>query len=145
MGARVLTGGRSFTGQGYFYEPTVITDVTPGMPVFYEETFGPVAAIVRAPDERQAIELANRSQYGLSCNLWTRNIEKARSMAAQIETGSCFINGMTTSDPRLPFGGIKQSGFGRELSVFGIREFVNIQTIWIGPRQETVPVRTTGK
>ncbi|MBA2677574.1 MAG: NAD-dependent succinate-semialdehyde dehydrogenase [Ktedonobacteraceae bacterium] len=133
MGARVVLGGKPLARKGFFYEPTILTGVTPEMPVFSEETFGPVAPVIRAQDEEHAVQLANNSQFGLSSNLWTQNIEHARKLARRIAAGGVFINGMTTSDPRLPFGGIKRSGFGRELSTFGIREFVNIQTIWIGP------------
>ena len=134
QGAQVLLGGKRREGQGSFYEPTILTHVTPEMPVFSEETFGPVAAVIRARDAEHALELANDSQFGLSSNLWTRNLELARQLAARVEAGGVFVNGMTSSDPRLPFGGIKLSGYGRELSAFGIREFVNIQTVWIGPK-----------
>lgn len=139
MGARVVLGGKPLAGKGYFYEPTIMTGVTPEMPLFREETFGPVAAVIRARDTEHAIELANDSDFGLGGNLWTRNIERARTLARHIESGGVFINGMTASDPRLPFGGIKRSGYGRELSSFGIREFVNIQTVWIGPAVTAVP------
>jgi len=111
------------------------------MPVFREETFGPVAAVICARDSEHAVELANDSPFGLGGNLWTRNIEQARKLAARIEAGGVFINGMTASDPRLPFGGVKRSGYGRELSSFGIREFVNIQTVWIGPAVSTSPTK----
>ena len=133
MGAHVALGGEPLSGKGFFYPPTILTNVTTDMPVFNEETFGPVAAVIRARDDEHAIQLANSSQFGLSSNLWTQNVERARKLARRIEAGGVFINGMTTSDPRLPFGGVKRSGFGRELSLFGIREFVNIQTIWLGP------------
>ena len=136
MGARILLGGNLLEGIGNFYAPTIVTGVTPDMPMFREETFGPAAAIIHARDVDHAIELANDSRYGLSCSLWTRDIGKGRELAAQIEAGGCFINGMSISDPRLPFGGIKHSGYGRELAAFGIREFVNIQTVWIGPKVE---------
>jgi succinate-semialdehyde dehydrogenase/glutarate-semialdehyde dehydrogenase len=129
-------------GKGYFYTPTILTQVTPDMPVFNEETFGPVAAVIRTPDTDTAIELANDSQFGLGGNLWTGNIERGRQLARRIESGGVFINGMTASDPRLPFGGIKRSGYGRELSTFGIREFVNIQTVWIGPAVAAAPTPT---
>ena len=135
MGARLLTGGKRWGDHGAFYTPTVLADVTPDMPVFAEETFGPVAAIIRARDADEAIELANRTEYGLGANLWTRDTATAERLARRIESGQVFINGMVASDPRLPFGGVKHSGFGRELSAFGIREFVNIQTVWIGPAQ----------
>ncbi len=141
MGAHVLLGGNPRDGQGYYYEPTIITDVTPEMPIFCEETFGPVAAVIHARNSEHAIELANDSEFGLGGNLWTNNIELARKLARHIESGSVFINGMTASDPRLPFGGIKRSGYGRELSSFGIREFVNIQTVWIGPTVDKAPAK----
>ena len=138
MGARVLLGGKPVEGKGSFYEPTIVTNVTPEMPMFREETFGPAAAIIHARDTEHAIELANSSQFGLGGNLWTRNIEQGRQLARRLESGALFLNGMTASDPRLPFGGVKHSGYGRELSVFGIREFVNIQTVWIGPKVDGV-------
>ena len=133
MGARVALGGKPLAGKGYFYEPSIVTGVTPDMSLFREETFGPVAAVISARNTDHAIELANASDFGLGGNLWTSNIERGRALARHIESGGVFINGMTASDPRLPFGGIKHSGYGRELSSFGIREFVNIQTVWIGP------------
>lgn len=145
QGAKVLIGGKAREGQGYFYEPTILTNVTPEMSVFAEETFGPVAAVIHARDSEHAIELANDSKFGLGSNLWTRDIEQARKLAARIEAGGVFINGMTASDPRLPFGGVKSSGYGRELSSFGIQEFVNIQTVWVGPRIENVPVKAASE
>lgn len=132
-GAQVALGGMPLPGPGYFYPPTILTHVTTRMPVFQEETFGPVAAIISARDTADAVALANQSSFGLGGNLWTRDIAQARHLARQLESGAVFINGMTASDPRLPFGGVKRSGYGRELSAFGIREFVNIQTVWIGP------------
>ena len=141
QGARVLIGGKAREGKGYFYEPTILTNVTPQMSVFTDETFGPVAAVIRARDAEHALELANDSKFGLSSNLWTRNIERARELAARVEAGGVFINGMTASDPRLPFGGVKRSGYGRELSSFGIQEFVNVQTVWIGPKVENPPTK----
>ena len=141
MGARVLLGGKPMEGKGYFFEPTIITDVTPNMPMFREETFGPAAAVIYAHDADHAVELANDSDFGLGGNLWTRDIERGRKLARRIESGGVFINGMTASDPRLPFGGIKHSGYGRELSSFGIREFVNIQTVWIGPTVTAQPAK----
>jgi succinate-semialdehyde dehydrogenase/glutarate-semialdehyde dehydrogenase len=134
-GARLLTGGRRRPGRGYYFEPTVIDEVTPDMPAACEEVFGPVAALLRASDEEEAVRLANCSPYGLGANLWTGDLSRARSMARDIEAGQIFVNGMVMSDPRLPFGGVKRSGYGRELSEFGIREFVNIQTVWIGPQR----------
>ena len=132
-GATLLTGGAAIAGAGAFVEPTVVGDVAPGMRMAVEETFGPAAALMRARDAAHAVELANDSRFGLGGNLWTRDVAKAEALAARLESGNCFINGMTASDPRLPFGGVKKSGIGRELSEFGIREFVNVQTVWIGP------------
>ncbi|MBA2394734.1 MAG: NAD-dependent succinate-semialdehyde dehydrogenase [Ktedonobacteraceae bacterium] len=145
MGAHVLLGGKPGDGKGYYYEPTIISNVTTDMPIFNEETFGPVAAVIHARDAEHALELANTSDFGLGGNLWTRNIDEARKLARRIETGGVFINGMTASDPRLPFGGVKRSGYGRELSSFGIREFVNIQTIWIGPMQNAAPTQVASE
>jgi len=142
QGAEVLIGGKAREGKGNFYEPTILTNVTPQMSVFTDETFGPVAAVIRARDTEHALELANDSKFGLSSNLWTRNIEQARELTARIGAGGVFINGMTASDPRLPFGGVKRSGYGRELSSFGIREFVNVQTVWIGPKVENPPAKS---
>ena len=120
-------------GAGAFFQPTVVGDVVPGMRMAVEETFGPAAALMRARDAAHAVELANDSRFGLGGNLWTRDVAQAEELAARLESGNCFINGMTASDPRLPFGGVKKSGVGRELAEFGIREFVNVQTVWIGP------------
>jgi succinate-semialdehyde dehydrogenase/glutarate-semialdehyde dehydrogenase len=139
-GGRLATGGKRLPGNGYFYAATIVADVTPGMPMFDEETFGPAAAVIRARDADDAIALANRSQYGLGGNLWTRDVARAKSIAARLESGSVFVNGMTASDPRLPFGGVKKSGYGRELAAFGIHEFVNIQTVWIGPSKQPAPI-----
>jgi len=142
LGAVVLAGGHRIERKGYFYAPTVVSETTPGMPVFAEETFGPVAAIVRARDATHAVELANQSQFGLGSALWTRDLNAGRRLARDIEAGAVFINGMVASDPRLPFGGIKRSGYGRELGEYGIKEFVNVKTVWLGPAQadaSTVP------
>jgi succinate-semialdehyde dehydrogenase/glutarate-semialdehyde dehydrogenase len=130
-GAALRTGGRRREGKGWYYEPTVLTGVTPGMAAFDEETFGPVAAVIRAQSTDDAIELANRSRYGLGASLWTADAVRAEALASEIDAGSVFINGIVKSDPRLPFGGIKSSGYGRELSAVGIREFVNIKTVWV--------------
>lgn len=140
MGARVVVGGSKCEGKGWFYEPTLLADVTEDMPVLNEETFGPVAALLSVRDADEAVRVANSSPYGLGAAIWTSDIAAARAIARRIESGSVFINGMVASDPRLPFGGVKQSGYGRELSHFGIREFVNIQTIWIGPAQQPAKV-----
>jgi len=133
QGARLVVGGEPLPGRGYFYAPTVLADVRPEMPVFQEETFGPVVALMRVASAEEAVQLANASAYGLGASLWTRDIDLARRLARTIEAGSVFINGIVASDPRLPFGGVKRSGYGRELSSYGIREFVNVQTVWIGP------------
>jgi acyl-CoA reductase-like NAD-dependent aldehyde dehydrogenase len=134
-GARIVCGGKALERPGFFFEPTVLVDVEPAMTAFREETFGPLAAIVRARDADHAIELANDSTFGLGGALWTRDVERGKALAARVESGAVFVNGMTASDPRLPFGGIKHSGYGRELSYFGIREFMNVQTVWVGPAQ----------
>jgi succinate-semialdehyde dehydrogenase/glutarate-semialdehyde dehydrogenase len=133
MGARVLTGGKRLDGKGNYFQPTVLGGVTPKMPVFREETFGPVAALIRVKDAEEALAVANDSDFGLGSAIWTADVEKAREMAGRVEAGMVFINGMVASDARLPFGGVKRSGFGRELSEIGIREFTNAQTVWIGP------------
>ncbi len=133
LGARQLIGGKRIQGTGYFFEPTVLTDVRADMPAASEEVFGPVAALLRAKDTGEAVQIANSTPYGLGASLWTSDLDQGRMLARAIESGQVFINGMVASDPRLPFGGIKRSGYGRELSDFGIREFVNIQTVWVGP------------
>jgi succinate-semialdehyde dehydrogenase/glutarate-semialdehyde dehydrogenase len=130
-GANLLLGGRIPEGPGAFYPPTVLAAVNKGMPAFDEETFGPVAAVVRAKDEAEAIRLANDSPFGLGASLWTRNSERAERIVGQIEAGCIFVNELVKSDPRLPFGGVKRSGYGRELSEYGMREFVNIKSVWI--------------
>jgi acyl-CoA reductase-like NAD-dependent aldehyde dehydrogenase len=130
-GAHVLCGGKPKEGKGAFYMPTVLSGVTPGMPAFDDETFGPVAAITRVPDVDAAVDAANASQFGLSGNIWTKNVGLARKMARDLYTGGVFINGVTATDPRVPVGGVKNSGYGRELSHFGLHAFVNPQTVWI--------------
>jgi succinate-semialdehyde dehydrogenase len=130
-GAKLLHGGNRVDGPGFFYEPTVLGGVTPGMAAFDEEIFGPVAALTTADNVEHAIALANASEYGLSGNLWTSDTNKARKIARRLETGGVFINGFSASNPRLPVGGIKKSGYGRELSHFGLREFTNAQGIWV--------------
>src|SRR6185436_6368642 len=129
LGARAVVGGKRIQGDGYYFEPTVLTNVRPGMPAFHEETFGPVAAVIRVKDADDALRVANDTDFGLGSNIWTRDVERGKRMAEQVEAGLVFINGMVASDARLPFGGVKRSGYGRELSVWGIREFVNVKTV----------------
>ncbi len=131
LGAKILTGGERLDMEGYFYPATVLTNVKKGMPAYEQELFGPVAAIIKAKDEEDAIRIVNDSEFGLGASLWTSDINKAKKLSHQIDAGSVFINGLVKSDPRLPFGGIKKSGYGRELSHYGIKEFVNIKTVWI--------------
>ncbi len=130
-GAKLLLGGRIPEGPGAFYPPTVLAAVNKGMPAFDEETFGPVAAVIRARDEADAIRLANDSQFGLGASLWTQDLDRAERLVRQIEVGCIFVNEVVKSDPRLPFGGVKRSGYGRELSEYGIREFTNIKSVWM--------------
>jgi succinate-semialdehyde dehydrogenase/glutarate-semialdehyde dehydrogenase len=131
-GARVLLGGKPLEGKGAFYPPTVLADVRTGMVAFDEEVFGPVAAIAPARDEEEAVKLANDSPFGLGAAVFTRDLERGERIAAHaLEAGNCFVNAIVRSDPRLPFGGIKESGYGRELSHLGIREFVNIKTVYV--------------
>ena len=130
-GARLLCGGQRRSGVGYFYEPTVLADVRPGMPAFDEETFGPAAAVIGAADVAEAVQLANQSRFGLGASIWTRDLTNAEKIAADIDAGNVFINAVVRSDPRLPFGGVKNSGFGRELAEQGVKEFVNIKTVWV--------------
>jgi succinate-semialdehyde dehydrogenase/glutarate-semialdehyde dehydrogenase len=132
QGGTLALGGKRLERRGYFYTPTILTGVQPSMVAFREETFGPAAAVVRVKDTEEAICLANDSLYGLGASLWTRDLEFGQRLARRVDSGQVFINGMVASDPRLPFGGVKRSGYGRELSSFGIRELVNIQTIWVG-------------
>jgi len=133
QGAKLLTGGRFIEGPGFFYEPTVLDNVTPDMAAAVEETFGPAAALIRVADAHEAIAIANGTEFGLGASLWTQDLHKGETLARRVEAGAVFINGMVASDARLPFGGIKQSGYGRELGEFGIREFTNIKTLWVGP------------
>ena len=130
-GARLVLGGKPANRTGCYYLPTVLSDVKKGMAVYKEETFGPVVSIIPVKDEQEAIAVANDSEFGLGGSVWTENLERGEAVARKIETGAVFVNGLVKSDPRLPFGGVKKSGYGRELSEFGIREFVNIKTIWI--------------
>ncbi len=130
-GAVILCGGKRLEQKGFYYEPTILANLSKGMPAYDDEIFGPVASLIKAKDEYGAIAIANDSQFGLGASLWTSNISKAKELARKIESGSVFVNGMVKSDPRLPFGGVKNSGYGRELSHYGIKEFVNIKTVWI--------------
>src|SRR5438093_4234279 len=130
-GAKLLTGGNRIHGAGFFYEPTVLVDVPKESPAYREEVFGPVASIFRVRDAAEAIELANDTRFGLAGSAWTNNAEEQKLFASELDTGMVFINAMVASDPRLPFGGVKRSGFGRELGAAGIREFTNTKTIWI--------------
>jgi succinate-semialdehyde dehydrogenase/glutarate-semialdehyde dehydrogenase len=129
QGAELLLGGDVPEGPGAFYPPTVLAAVEPGMAAFDEETFGPAAAVIRARDEADALRLANASSYGLGASVWTEDRARGERLARDIEAGVVFVNGVVRSDPRMPFGGVKNSGYGRELSEFGIREFVNIKTV----------------
>ena len=130
-GARVLLGGEIPKGPGAFYPSTLLAAVDKGMPAFDEETFGPVAAVIRAKDGMDAVRFANDSPFGLGASIWSRDLVGAEKLAAHVEAGAVFVNGMVKSDPRLPFGGVKRSGYGRELSEFGIREFVNVKSVWV--------------
>jgi len=138
-GARVQQGGERIAGTGYFFAPTVLADVTADMPVFAEETFGPVAALIRARDEDDAVRLANETPFGLGASVWTSDVERGQRVGRQIRSGALFVNSMVASDPRLPFGGTKRSGYGRELAAEGIREFTNVRTFWVqaGPPADT--------
>ncbi len=131
-GARLLSGGHAIKRPGYYFAPGVLTDITPESPAYREEIFGPVALLFRADDIDEAIKIANDSPFGLGASAWTNDERERRRFITELESGMVFINAMVASDPRLPFGGTKQSGYGRELSAHGIREFVNIKTVWVG-------------
>ena len=130
-GARLLLGGKLPDGPGCYYPATVLAAVHEGMPAFDEEVFGPAAAVIRVPDETQALRVANASRYGLGASVWTADPARGERLARELEVGSVFVNGLVRSDPRLPFGGVKRSGYGRELSEYGLKEFVNIKTVWV--------------
>src|ERR671925_2042571 len=128
-GAELLTGGEQMEKKGYFYRPTVLKNVSPKMQIAQEEVFGPVAPIIVAGDEVEAIELANDSEYGLGASIWTQDLDKAERLSSGVESGIVSVNNVVASDPRVPFGGVKKSGFGRELSRYGMLEFVNIKSV----------------
>jgi len=132
-GATLLAGGAAIEGTGAFFQPTVLGDVKPGMPAFDEETFGPVAAISVAADEDDAVRLANASEFGLGLSVWSSDQSRAVAFARRVTTGAAFINAMVASDPRVPFGGTKRSGYGRELAELGMYEFMNLRTYWAAP------------
>ncbi|TSA29331.1 MAG: NAD-dependent succinate-semialdehyde dehydrogenase [Bacteroidetes bacterium] len=131
MGAILIAGGKRIDRPGCYYEPTILTGVSKGMPAYEEETFGPLLAIIPVSSEEEAVMVANDSSFGLGGSVWTQDPVRGERIARAVETGAMFVNGITKSDPRLPFGGIKKSGYGRELGSYGIREFVNIKTVWI--------------
>jgi succinate-semialdehyde dehydrogenase/glutarate-semialdehyde dehydrogenase len=138
-GAKLLTGGRQLDCPGYYYAPTVLRDVTPDSPAYHDEVFGPVAILFRADDLDDAIRLANDSPFGLGASAWTTDSGERARFIGELEAGMVFINAMVASDPRVPFGGVKQSGYGRELAENGLREFVNIKTVWV--QEAAVPAR----
>jgi succinate-semialdehyde dehydrogenase/glutarate-semialdehyde dehydrogenase len=136
-GARILTGGKKLNRPGNFYEPTVLVGIDLNTPISCEEIFGPVAMLFRAANIDEAIKIANATPFGLGSAAWTNDAKEQAQFIEELEAGSVFINGMVASDPRLPFGGVKSSGYGRELAEFGIREFVNIKTVWIAAADHT--------
>jgi succinate-semialdehyde dehydrogenase/glutarate-semialdehyde dehydrogenase len=133
QGADVRCGGERPAGPGWYYPPTVLTGITPAMRMYHEEVFGPVAGLYRVPDLDAAIRLANDTEFGLGSNVWTNDAGEQARCVRDLEAGAVFVNGMTTSYPELPFGGVKASGYGRELSAHGIRAFCNVKTVWAGP------------
>ena len=142
VGARVLTGGHPLDRPGYYYAPTVLADAKPGMPVYDEETFGPVAAVIVAADTDDAIRIANDTEFGLACSVWTSDLDKGVAVGKRINSGALFINAVVASDVRMPFGGTRRSGYGRELAQAGIREFVNTRTFVLNnepPRRRPPP------
>ena len=130
-GATLLLDGGKVDGKGNYFAPVILSDVRPGMVAFDQELIGPVASLIVAEDEDDALALANHSEFGLSGAIWTTDREKGKAFARRLETGGVFVNGFPASDPRIPIGGIKHSGYGRELSHFGMTEFLNAQTVWV--------------
>jgi succinate-semialdehyde dehydrogenase/glutarate-semialdehyde dehydrogenase len=130
-GAKLLTGGHPLKGKGNYYAPTVLTNIPKDSPAYGEEFFGPVASIFRVKDQDEAIRIANDVRFGLGASAWTNNDKERERFINELEAGMVFINKMVASDPRIPFGGVKQSGHGRELGAHGIREFVNAKTVWV--------------
>ncbi len=130
-GARILTGGRKLVGPGNFYAPTVLADVPRGCPAYTDELFGPVASLFRVRDLDEAVEVANDTRFGLGASVWTADERERDRFIRDLESGIVFVNRMVSSDPRVPFGGVKWSGYGRELGVNGIREFTNVKSVWI--------------
>ncbi|MCA9334310.1 aldehyde dehydrogenase family protein, partial [Candidatus Saccharibacteria bacterium] len=130
-GAKLLCGGKRRGNKGYFYEPAVLSGVVKGMPVYDEEVFGPALPVISFKTIEEAVEIANDSDYGLGATIFSKNTNRAQELARRIDSGAVFINSPVKSDPRLPFGGVKKSGYGRELSHYGIREFVNAKTVWV--------------
>jgi succinate-semialdehyde dehydrogenase/glutarate-semialdehyde dehydrogenase/succinyl-CoA reductase len=128
-GAEILTGGERMGSRGYFYKPTILKNVSQNMRVAQEEVFGPAAPILVADEEKEAVKLANDSQYGLGASIWTEDLDKAEKLSRMVKSGMVTVNNVVVSDPRVPFGGVKKSGFGRELSRFGMLEFVNIKSV----------------
>lgn len=131
LGAKIVTGGYQLDRPGYYYAPTILTDVSSNMPAYHEELFGPVAIVIKASEPAHALGIANGVELGLGGSIWTNDIATAETMARGMESGATFVNNITFSDPRMPFGGVKNSGYGRELSEHGIREFTNVKSIWI--------------
>ncbi len=143
-GARLLCGGSAVAGPGWFYPPTVVADLTPDMRMWSEEVFGPVAGLFRVASYEAAVALANDSTFGLGANAWTTDPDEQARFAADLDAGMVFVNGMVTSYPQLPFGGVKRSGYGRELSAHGIREFCNLKTVWVGDSAAAPSAGTAG-
>jgi acyl-CoA reductase-like NAD-dependent aldehyde dehydrogenase len=131
-GGRLTLGGGSIDRPGFYFEPTIVCDPPPGSPMREHEVFGPAAAVLRAKDERDAIRIANETDYGLGCSIWTKDLRRGEALAAEIDAGMVFVNALVASDPALPFGGVKRSGYGRELSYFGLHEFSNVQSVVVG-------------